>query len=619
VSETTDEAGEYEPLLEYLKESRGFDFTGYKRSSVSRRIQKRMESVGVPSVHEYVDRLQVDPDEFTHLFNMILINVTSFFRDPLIWDFLGDEVVSRILEMHGEADSIRVWVPGCASGEEPYSIAMILAERLGIETFRQRVKIYATDVDEEALGQARAAIYSSGQVEGVPPAFLSRYFDQGADGTFAFRKELRPAVIFGRHDLVQDAPISRVDLLMCRNTLMYLNSETQTRVMEHFYFALREGGFLVLGKAEMLFTQLRSFIPVDLKRRVFVKDTSDEDARERLILMSNVGYEGGGTISNHVRGRESAFELGPVGQIVVDRNGMLVQANARARDLFDLLPQDVGRPLQDLDISFRPVELRSHLQVLQTERKTIRLRDVQWQFNGAAVWLEIELVPLEERGGRLLGVSIAFHEVTGYRELQEELEQSNQELETAMEELQSTNEELETTNEELQSTNEELETTNEELQSTNEELETMNEELQSTNEELQTINDEARRRSDELNLANAFLGAILGSVGSAMVVLDSDLRVQLWNDRARELWGLAADEVAGQPFLNLDIGLPVDELKPALLGGVDGDGHDAIEVEAVNRRGQRITCRVSFSPMRDTRGALAGVIMSMEDAPLEQD
>ena len=168
MSETAEDPKDLETLLEYLKESRGFDFTGYKRSSLSRRIRKRMESLGISEVTEYLDRLQVDPDEFTQLFNFILINVTSFFRDPQIWDFVNDEVVPQILELHGQDDPIRVWVPGCASGEEPYSVAMIFANRLGVEAVRHRVKIYATDVDEEALAQARAASYTSRQVDGIP-------------------------------------------------------------------------------------------------------------------------------------------------------------------------------------------------------------------------------------------------------------------------------------------------------------------------------------------------------------------------------------------------------------------------------------------------------------------
>src|SRR4051812_7633705 len=602
---------EFETLLVYLKESRGFDFTGYKRASLARRIHKRMEFVGISDVSDYLDRLQVDPDEGTQLFNFVLINVTSFFRDPQIWDFLGDEVVPRIIESNGPDEPIRVWIPGCSSGEEPYSAAMLFAERLGTEEYRRRVKIYATDVDADALAQARAATYTARQVEGVPPPLLNRYFERGADDAFTLTKDIRPAVIFGRHDLVQDAPISRVDLLMCRNTLMYLNSETQTRVMEHFYFGLKEGGFLVLGKAEMLFTQLRSFLPLDLKRRVFVKDTDDEDAKERLLLMAHAGHEQAGSISNHVRGRESAFELGSVGQIVIDRNGALVQANARARLLFGLAQQDLGRPLQDLELSYKPVELRSHLQALEADRKPIRVRDVQWQLEGAPLWLEMELGPLADQGGRLLGASIAFHEVTRYHDLQQELEQSNQELETAMEELQSTNEELETTNEELQSTNEELETTNEELQSTNEELETMNEELQSTNEELETINDELQQRTDELNDVNAFLESVLGGLTAAVVVVDRELVVTAWNESARELWGLSSQEVHGQHLLNLDIGLPVEKLRPATRSALAGE-LSSLELDAVNRRGKPIKVALRFAPLASTGSDVRGAIVMME-------
>jgi two-component system CheB/CheR fusion protein len=593
---------ELEPLLRYLKESRGFDFTGYKRASLSRRIYKRMEAVGVGTAAEYLDRLQVDPDEFTDLFNFILINVTSFFRDPAIWDFLADEVVPRIIEARREDEPIRLWTPGCASGEEPYSLAMLFAEKLGTDGFRDRVRIYATDVDEDALAQARAAVYTARQVEDVPPVLLTRYLDRGSDGAYTVSKELRPAMIFGRHDLVQDAPISRVDLLMCRNTLMYLNSDIQTRVMDHFYFALNEGGVLVLGKAEMLFTHLRSFAPVDLRRRVFMKATSDEDVRDRFMLMSNA-HEEGGSISSHLRGRESAFELGPVAQLVVDRNGMLTQANARARKLFGLHPQDLGRPLQDLEVSFRPVELRSHIQRIQADREPIRLEDIQWQVDGESMWLEMELVPLEDRGGGFLGVSVAVHEVTSYRDLRQAFEHTNQELETAMEELQSTNEELETTNEELQSTNEELETTNEELRSTNEELE--------------TINEEVRRRTDEVHLANAFMTSILASVSSGVVVVDEELRVMMWNERARDLWGFAEDEVRGQPFLELDIGLPVEELKASFLGALGGESQDPVDLDAVNRRGQRIVCRVASSPMLDARGGVTGVILTMDAGPGE--
>jgi two-component system, chemotaxis family, CheB/CheR fusion protein len=265
---TTKSDQELEALLDYLKRHRGFDFTGYKRPSLARRIEKRMEAVGVASFGEYADYLEVHPGEFSALFNTILINVTSFFRDDGSWRFLADEVVPRLLQ-RGEGP-IRIWSAGCASGEEAYTIAMIFAEALGPDAYKERVKIYATDVDEQALTRGRQGLYYERDVEGVPPPLLRKYFDAD-DGQYVFKKDLRRQVIFGRHDLIGDAPISRVDLLVCRNTLMYLNSETQARILARFHFALTDGGILFLGRAETLLTQTSTFEPVDLKRRISSK------------------------------------------------------------------------------------------------------------------------------------------------------------------------------------------------------------------------------------------------------------------------------------------------------------------------------------------------------------
>ena len=227
---TTDEA--FEALLRYMRDSRGFDFTGYKRTSLMRRVRHRMDQAGYTSFEEYLDVLQASSDEFAALFNTILINVTAFFRDPEAWEFVSAEVISRMLAERGPGDPVRVWSAGCASGQEAYTLAMLLAEALGPEAFRQRVKIYATDIDEEALAEARAASYGAKAVESVPADLLGRYFEK-VNGRYVFNKDLRRAVIYGRNDLVKDAPISRVDLLVCRNTLMYLNAETQrTRAVE---------------------------------------------------------------------------------------------------------------------------------------------------------------------------------------------------------------------------------------------------------------------------------------------------------------------------------------------------------------------------------------------------
>src|SRR5215216_6686197 len=594
-----------EVLLDYLRRSRGFDFTGYKRTSLSRRIDKRMQEVGADGYLSYLDLLEVDPEEFTQLFNTILLNVTGFFRDPPAWGYLAAEILPRILADKGEDEPIRIWSAGCASGEEAYTLAMLTAETLGLEAVRERVKIYATDVDEEALTQARQARYTAKQIEGVPPELLERYFERNGDG-YVVSKDLRRSVIFGRHDLIQDAPISRIDLLVCRNTLMYLNSETQAHVLARFSFALREGGYLLLGKAEMLLAHSNLFTSMDLKRRVFQK-VPGATLRERLMVLTEAGERPAG----NQRAREeripgAALEASPEAQIVVDAGGFLLLANARARTLFKLTTDDLARPFQDLEISYRPLELRSKIQQVYVERRPSQVDEVEWPTpSGEIAYLEVQVVPLIDDQQALLGASINFTDVTRSRRYKEELGHANQGLEDAYAELQSTNEELETTIEELQSTVEELETTNEELQSTNEELETMNDEL--------------GQRTTELNQLNAFLESIWAGLEGAVAVLDPDLRVLVWNHGSEELWGVRQEEVQGQHFLNLDIGLPVDQLRPALRVAMSGEnGTQSTLVQATNRRGRAVTCRVTCNPLLDSDKALRGVIVVVVDEPVQQ-
>jgi two-component system CheB/CheR fusion protein len=605
-------------LLNHLKRTRGFDFTGYKRSSLERRIAKRMAHVGTSDYIAYVDLLEVDPDEFAALFDTLLINVTGFYRDPQTWDYLAEETIPKLLADTGEAGSIRVWCAGCATGEETYTLAIVLAEALGERAFSERVKIYATDADGDALVQARAAIYSAKQVEAVPPELLERYFER-VDERFAFRKDLRRAVIFGRNDLVQDAPISRIDLLACRNTLMYFNADTQARVLERFNFALNPWGYLLLGRSELLVTHTDLFRPVDLKRRVYSKVVS-ASLRDRLM---NVQREPG---ARDTAGRldpgtaERAFDVAPVAQLVIDAEGRLATANDRARALFGIALSDAGRPLKDLEVSYRPVDLRSNLEVALAERRTVVIPGVNAVMpSGHVRDLEVHVTPLVS-GEEIVGATVWYQDVTAQRRLQDELDISKRELDTAYEELRATVEELETTNEELQSTNEELETTNEELQSTNEELETMNQELESTNQELGTMNEEMRRRSSDVDDVNAFLETILTSLGVGVVVLDGGQTVRVWNAAATELWGLRADEAEGQDFLGLDIGLPLDGAKDAL-GSVVADGGERAEVtlDATDRRGRPIRCHLTFLPLGGDGPGRSGAIVLMDGADPDRD
>jgi two-component system, chemotaxis family, CheB/CheR fusion protein len=603
---------ELQALLDHIKQSRGFDFSGYKRTSLERRIVKRLDALEISSYAEYQDYVEVHPDEFTELFDTILINVTGFFRDEDAWNFLATDVVPQLIEAIPEEEPIRVWCAACASGEEAYTVAMVLAEALGEAQFIARVKVYATDVDEDALATARHGTYTKDALEHLPAELLGKYW-QSNGSTATFRAELRRCVIFGRNDLVQDAPISRIDLLVSRNALMYFIPETQARILSRFNFSLNPHGFLFLGKAEMLLTHGDLFRPYSLEWRVFTK-IARTGIRDRLSFLAPARIEPDTGSERYAQLREGAADSSPAAQIAIDQDGILAFANATARKLFAIALGDIGRPIQDLEVSYRPLELRTPISQAVNERRRVHVGRTHLGPAGARRVLDVEAAPLSAIGDGL-GVTVTFVDVTDLVDVSERFDDARRQLATAYEELQSTVEELETTNEELQSTNEELETTNEELQSTNEELETMNEELQSTNDELGSLNDQQRERSDEMDRLNVFLEGILGSLGVAVVVLDEDQRVQIWNDSAAELWGPRGDEVAGQHFLSLDIGLPLERVRDVVRAGLSPTPRaSTIAVAAVNRRGKRFDCTVRAVPLVDRAQRAYGVMLLMSGA-----
>lgn len=602
---------DFENLLQYLRSNRGFDFTGYKRSTLMRRVTKQMQYLNIESFANYQDYLEVHPDEFKALFNTILINVTAFFRDPLAWEYLTKDIIPSILRNKQKNEQIRIWSAGCASGEEAYTLAIILGEILGIEDFRHRVKIYATDIDEEALNQARQASYSVKNIQGVPLELRDKYFDL-VNKNYIFHQDLRRAVIFGRHDLLQDAPISRLDLLVCRNTLMYFNSETQGRIINRFHFALNDHGYLFLGKAEMLVTHANLFTPINLKDRVFAK-VSLGNIRNRQLVMANLQNQESANMSQEIRVRELAFNTASSAQIVINNQGILIMINEQARNLFNLTLKDINRPFQDLELSYRPLELRSLIEQVYNERHPITLTNIErYQPNSETQYLDVRIIPLQDNDQTILGVTVAFNDVSRYIKLQSALQRSRQELETTNEELQSTNEELETTNEELQSTNEELETTNEELQSTNQEMETMNEELQSANEELQAINSELSDRTYELDRTNTFMSSILGCLQMGMIVIDTSFNILIWNHAVEDMWGLRQEEVINKSWFSLDIGLPVEQLRVPIRDILSSKKKfQEILINGTNRRGKQIRCYIAFSPLIGNN--IEGIIMMMTD------
>jgi two-component system, chemotaxis family, CheB/CheR fusion protein len=362
------------------------------------------------------------------------------------------------------------------------------------------------------------------------------------------------------------------------------------------------------------------FEPVDLKRRFFrrVRPGIAEGSGMGVSFRRPMAVVEDGSAEL----RAQVLLTNPVAQIAIAADGRLAMVNHRAAGMFGLSERDLGRPFQDLEVSYRPLELRSHLAEASENRAPVWLREVEWRRGGPdPVFLDIQIGPLLDSTGTVAGALVSFTDVTRFRQLRVEVEEANRQLEVAYEELQSTNEELETTNEELQSTVEELETTNEELQSTNEELETMNEELQSANDEMQSTNEQLRDRTLEITELNAFMQSILNSFESAVIVVDTDLVVQVWTRQAYELWGLRADETVGQHLLNLDSGLPAARLHPWLREVILGHRVAVVgeRLDAVNRRGRPVELRVTVTPLRTTAETASGALVMMDVNEKDQD
>ncbi|HKN50574.1 MAG TPA: PAS domain-containing protein, partial [Actinomycetota bacterium] len=308
------------------------------------------------------------------------------------------------------------------------------------------------------------------------------------------------------------------------------------------------------------------------------------------------------------------FNATPLAQLILNPGGILVGANPQARGMFHIQPADIGRSIHELEPAYRPVDLVLPLEQVISQRASVHISDVFFAGGTPDVThISVDLTPLVEGRAGFAGILISYADVSRLKKVEEDLQTTSQELDTALEELQSTNVELETTNQELQATNEELETTNQELQATNEELEMMNEELESTNDELQAVNDEARRRAARLDEAHVFLQAVLSGLRSAVIVIDPDHRVTMWSRAAEEMWGLRSAEASGKALEGLDIGLPIREFMPSICRVLAGEsGREQATLKATNRRGRSIVCAVSAGPLA-RQGKVVGAILLIEE------
>jgi two-component system CheB/CheR fusion protein len=623
MSDGTDEAAvagapetdpEFRVLLEELKARYNFDLREYKEASLARRIRHRMAQAHIDSFAAYRRRLDENPDEHVELFNTILINVTGFFRDPDAWAALADDVIPRIIADAEDSRSLRIWCAGCSSGEEPFTVAMLLAERLGGNATSYSVKIYGTDIDEEALTAARHALYRTDQIKDVPERLLDRYFVREGQ-LYRFRRDSRRWCIFGTHNLTQAPPLSHVDLLVCRNVLIYFTSELQERILGRFHYALRDNGFLFLGRSESLLARSKLFAPVHLKWRIFQR-TASTARQVTAVLAEDAAVPAAAAVTSrpdlpspaaHI---QRAVEALPAAAMIIDMSDTILTWNPAAEALFDVpISGALGRKFRDLEVSYRVEGLRARTEDVKGRRAPIRMDDVTFsRRNGEVLHADITIAPLFE-AYRLIGVLVYASEVTEVARLKEQMTRVAEQHATAIEELQSTNEELETTNEELQSTNEELETTNEERQSTNEELETTIEELQAANTELSTLNEELDGRTAELKRLDAYHQNLLDSVEQSIFVTDRAMVVTTWNDAAERMWSLRRDQVVGRNLFSLPMGQVPVATRQAFENVLrHGAPIEISEVPYTIEGGEVRQAVMKLAPLRDLTGEIAGIV-----------
>ena len=545
-----------EEFLQFLAEEREFDLRGYKPNTLERRIRKRMGQLALPDYTTYVDYVRANPSETNQLLDTILINVTEFFRDPEAWDVIANSILPFLLKRLRTGDSFRAWVAGCSSGEEAYSLAILVAEFFGPRITEFDIKIYATDVDDSALNTARRGEYPAERLRRVRPEWRHKYFSSAT--LPRVHRDIRRMLIFGRSDLAQDAPISHVQMIVCRNVLIYFDSITQMHILNRLHYALDPGGILFLGKSESKLSNSTMFKPVDSRWRIFRKNHAEEG---REIRRSSSSRKDEPMTPNEKSPREeelarvklyysALLEVLEPGIFSLDGNDVLLTENKSALALWGLSGSKlVGQHIAESALASRCPELVQRLEEShRNPGKQVKF-DCAVKVDDGQHMLAVSIRPVNGENGQRAGSLIYAEDISHREKLQTTIEQ----LEATGEELQSANEELETTNEELQSTNEELETTNEELQSTNEELETTNEELQSLNEELENMNEELEFRTRELDSVNSRYAETLERMPWAVTVLDSDGKVQFWNSAAEKLFDIQANSVIGLELSQLPI------------------------------------------------------------------
>ncbi|MBF0480635.1 MAG: PAS domain-containing protein [Desulfovibrionaceae bacterium] len=617
-----------------LRSRTGQDFSQYKKSTIYRRIERRMGLHRIDKIATYVRYLQETPQEAELLSKELLIGVTSFFRDPATWEQLKTECLPALFSAYPGGGVLRAWATGCSTGEEAYSLAIVFQEALDLiqPSGQFALQIFATDLDTDAIAKARSGLYPPNISADVSPERLRRFFAQGENG-FRVCKEIRDSVVFAPQNLIMEAPFTKLDILICRNLLIYLEPVLQKKLLPLFHYSLKPGGILFLGSSETIgaFTDL--FAPTDGKTRLYRR--LDSKNRKQIIEFPSAFSRAAPEKSAAASGDHAAKIPGPSLQATMDR--VLLQEYCPAAVLTNsegdilyinghtgkYLEPAAGKANLNIFAMAREglsSELSSAFTLALRQNGPVGLAGVRLGVNGKTQVIDLVVKPLGELASLKNIVLVVFKDVTELavtalskptprtKAGQEAISKIQGELQLAREELQLTREEMNASQEELKSTNEELQSTNEELQSTNEELTTSKEELQSMNEELQTVNIEMQSKMDELSHSNNDLKNLLNSTDIATLFLDEELNVRRFTPQTVKVVKLIASDV-GRPVSDI----VTDLIYPDMT--LDAQGVLAtlafVEKPVITRDGRWFLVRIM--PYRTIDNRIDGLVMTFAD------
>jgi two-component system CheB/CheR fusion protein len=611
-----------------LRSRTGSDFSSYKSSTIQRRIERRMNLHQIKGPTRYLHYLQENPHELDILFKELLISVTSFFRDPDAFESLARTVLPELVRSRPEEHTFRIWVPGCASGEEAFSLAILMHECLEAAGRHSNVQIFGTDLDNEAIETARSGRYPEGISRDVSPRRLERFFVRD-ESTFRVRKEVREMTIFAVQNVIKDPPFTKLDLISCRNLLIYLNADLQRRLLPIFHYALKPGGFLFLGSSETIGGLTDLFEIVDKKWKIFRRKETALAARTLMDFPARAvtDVEPRGPVVRPTREANIAgiverlllARFAPA-SVVVNERGEVVYVHGRTGSYLELAAGQPRHNVLDMAREGLHLELASALrQAAAQDAEVIRER-VRVKTNGDFALVNLSVAKLhdpETVRGLLL---VTFRPCPSPKESAKpkagtrdgrppsRIEELERELQRTKDSLQITIEELETSNEELKSANEELQSTNEELQSTNEEMETSKEEMQSLNEELTTVNTEMQSKVDDLSRINDDMQNLLNSTDVATLFLDRELNIKRYTEPTRRLINL----------IQTDVGRPLGDLVSSLdYGDLVRDCREVLRTliakvaELRTRDGHWYLMRIQ--PYRTAENVIDGVVLTFVD------